>query len=42
MADNQYELKNVAVRLVSQPSFLSDEKIETPQAAVRVLAKKIM
>ena len=40
MADNQYELKNVAVRLVSQPSFLSDEKIETPQAAVRVLAKE--
>ena len=40
MADNQYELKNVAVRLVSQPSFLSDEKIETPEAAVRVLAKE--
>lgn len=40
MADNQYELKNVAVRLVSQPAFLSDEKIETPQAAVRVLAKE--
>ena len=40
MADNQYELKHVAVRLVSQPSFLSDEKIETPQAAVRVLAKE--
>lgn len=30
----------MAVRLVSQPSFLSDEKIETPQAAVRVLAKE--
>ena len=40
MADNQYELKNVAVRLVSQPSFLSDEKIETPQVAERVLAKE--
>lgn len=33
MAKKENELKNVAVRLVEQPSFLSDEKIDSPQAA---------
>lgn len=41
MAKKENELKNVAVRLVEQPSFLSDEKVDSPQAAVRVLGKEL-
>lgn len=41
MAKRENELKNVAVRLVEQPSFLSDEKVDSPQAAVRVLGKEL-
>lgn len=41
MAKKENELKNVAVRLVEQPSFLSDEKVDNPQAAVRVLGKEL-
>lgn len=41
MAKNQNELKNVAVRLVEQPSFLSDEKIGGPEDAVRILGKEL-
>lgn len=41
MTKIENELKNVAVRLVEQPSFLSDEKVDSPQAAVRVLGKEL-
>lgn len=41
MAKKQNELKNVAVRLVEQPSFLSDEKIGCPEDAVRILGKEL-
>jgi DNA repair protein RadC len=41
MKKQENELKNVAVRLVEQPSFLSDEKIDSPEAAVRVLGKEL-
>lgn len=41
MAKKQNELKNVAVRLVEQPSFLSDEKISGPEDAVRILGKEL-
>lgn len=41
MARKENELKNVAVRLVEQPSFLSDEKVDSPEAAVRVLGKEL-
>ena len=41
MAKKKNELINVAVRLVEQPSFLSDEKVDSPQAAVRVLGKEL-
>lgn len=41
MTKKENELKNVAVRLVEQPSFLSDEKIDCQEAAVRVLGKEL-
>ena len=41
MAGNTKGLKNVAIRMVAQPTFLSDEKVDSPAAAVRVLANEL-
>ena len=41
MAGNIKGLKNVAIRMVEQPAFLSDEKVDNPAAAVRVLANEL-
>ncbi|MGB4661429.1 MAG: JAB domain-containing protein [Mobilitalea sp.] len=41
-AKNPFELEQVAVRLVKEPPLLSSEKIDCPEAAVRLLADALM
>lgn len=41
MENKGFELKNVAIRMVEHPPFLSDEPVNSPEAAVRVLAKEL-
>lgn len=41
MENKGFELKNVAIRMVEHPPFLSDEPVNSPEAAVRVLSKEL-